>query len=227
LPIRTLLVEDAFTALQNGEEKGFAHFFHLHYRSLNFFAGRLLKDEALAEDVVAESFLKLFEKRATVQSEATLKSFLYTTVRNACLDKLEHLKVKAKHQKETAYLSKPTERSMEDELIRTETLSIVLKAMEELPPATRKVFQLHYIEGKSYDEISKQLNRSKETIRKQKQQGLLFLKRKLLLILIVVLASMYSHLSELQVALFQCRTFLVFATSSETLQLKVIAKVPH
>jgi len=96
--------------------------------------------------------------------------------------------VKAKHQKETAYLSKPAERSMEDDLIRAETLSIVLKAMEKLPPATRKVFQLYYIEGKSYDEISKQLNRSKETIRKQKQQGILFLKRKLLLILIVVLA---------------------------------------
>ncbi len=179
-----------FLSFQKGEEKGFAWFFHLHYNALHFFANRLLKDEAMSEDVVADSFVKLFAKRETIQSEMTIRSFLYTTVKNACLDKIDHLKTRAKHRKETLYLSNNTERSIADDLIRTETLAIVLKAMEELPPATRKVFQLLFIEGKSYDEIASELNRSKETIRKQKQQGLLFLKKKLLFILIIVLVFM-------------------------------------
>jgi RNA polymerase sigma-70 factor (family 1) len=183
--------ENLFLSFTNGHEIGFLHYYRLYYRPLRYFAIRLLKDEPLAEDVVEESFIKLFEKRATIQSEAGIKGFLYTTVRNACFDKLEQQKIRAAHHRQIEYLQAKESTSADAELIRTETLAIIINAIEQLPPATRKVFQLHYIEGMSYDEISKTLGRSKETIRKQKQQGLATLKGKLLFIALMVCSILF------------------------------------
>ena len=183
-----------FISLQNGKEEGFRYFFDLHYRSLLFYAKRLLKDDVTAEDMVEDCFLKLFEKRNTLRSEDTLKSFLFTILKNACLDWLERNKTKARYQREASHSCQSFQNSAIEEMIRTETLSLVLEAMEQLPPATRRVFKMLYIEGKSYDEISRELNRSKETVRKQRNQGLIALRKKLLILLffLVQIPALYS-----------------------------------
>ena len=179
-------IDEYFQSLQQGEEKGFAYFFHEYYKALYYFATRLLPDDALAEDAVEESFIKLYEKRNTIQSAQTIKGFLYTTVRHACLDKLAQQKSREVHHQHILYAHDKSESSSFEDLIKTETWALVLKAMEDLTPATKKVFQLHYLEGKSYEEIATQLGRSKETIRKQKQQGLIFLRKKLIPVLISI-----------------------------------------
>lgn len=168
-----------FHSFQRGEERGYAHFFHSHYKALFFFANGLLKDENLAEDVVADSYVKLFEKRTTIRSAGTIKSFLYTTVRNACLDLLRKQAVRTAHHKDLARLQEQVAAPAFDHLVRTETFSLILAAIEELPPASRAVFKLYYLEGLSYDEIAQELGRSKETVRKQKQYGLAVLRSKL------------------------------------------------
>lgn len=182
-------IHDLFTSFQRGEETGYAYFFHAYYRSVFYFANSLLKDDNLAEDTVADCFLKLYQKRETIQSESTVKSFLYTAVRNACMDSLRKQKVRSRNQQDIAYLQDTIEASAAEHLIRTETLSLILSAIEELPPASRTVFKLHYLEGLSYDEIADQLGRSKETIRKQKQYGLQVLRGKLSGLPILVLFS--------------------------------------
>ena len=176
-------IDIIFLSFKNGEEKGFAFFFNLHYKALHYFAMGLLKDEALAEDVVETSFLKLYEKRTTIQSAITIKSFLYTTVRNHCLDKIKQQKRRKAHNKSFAYLQDNFEFISFKEEIKTQTLAIVLEAIEELPPVTQKVFKLFYLEGKSYDQIAEELNRSKETIRSQKKNGLTMIRKKLLFFL--------------------------------------------
>jgi len=172
-------IQALFQSFQRGEERGYAHFFHAHYKALFFYASGLLKDEERAEDAVADGFVKFFEKRATIQSAATVKSFLYTTVRNACLDSLRKQKVRTMHHSGLAYLQEKAEASAAEHLIRTETLSLVARAIEALPAASRAVFTLYYFEGKSYEEIAVELGRSKETVRKQRQYGLSVVRGKL------------------------------------------------
>jgi RNA polymerase sigma-70 factor (family 1) len=171
---------DYFISFQKGEEKGFANYFKLHHKPLLYFATRLVKDSALAEDLVEDSFLKLFEKRNTIQSEDTLKGFLFTTVRNACLDKIKQQKLRSVHNIQYAYLTETIKKTVVEEMIRTETFALILKAIEDLPPATQKVFKLFYLEEKSYDEIAAHLNRADGTIRNQKKQALQMLRKKLL-----------------------------------------------
>jgi RNA polymerase sigma factor (sigma-70 family) len=76
-----------------------------------------------------------------------------------------------------AYTCEKIQPSSIEDMIRTETISMALKAMETLPAATRKVFQLHFIEGKTYDEIANELGKSKNNHPQTKATGFDTIKR--------------------------------------------------
>ena len=85
-------IEDLFISLQKGEQRGFDYFFHLYYKPLLYFANSILKDKEVAEDTVADSFVKLWEKRKTIRSASGVKPYLYMSVRNSCLNILRKQK---------------------------------------------------------------------------------------------------------------------------------------
>lgn len=171
-------IEEYFQSFQNGEEKGFAYFFRSYHKQLLYFAQKLVHKKQIAEDIVEDGFLKLLENRCSIQAASTIKPFLYSTIRNACVDKLRREKTQADRSRQLFYLQDEEEQSSLEYLIRTETIALILAAIEELPSATQNVIRLHYLEEKSYDEMAKELNRSKETIRKQKKAGLVFLQKR-------------------------------------------------
>lgn len=195
VPTNYIPNQEQFLSFKKGEEKGFAHYFREHYKPLQFFCQKLLKNEPLAEDIATNTFVKLFERREAIRNESNLVGFLYTTARNACIDQLLQQKSRARNHKQLQYLAAVSERTTFEEIVHAETWTKVLKAMETLPPATKKVFQMLFIEGKNYSEIAKETGRSKETIRIQKRKGLIILKRKLLLSVIVFCLNCLSVLS--------------------------------
>jgi RNA polymerase sigma-70 factor (family 1) len=187
-------VEDYFLLFQKGEERGFSYFFHLHYQPLVFFAKRILKDDTLAEDIVENSFLKLFEKRDSIKSSSTVKGFLFTLVRNGCLDTIRQQKLREAHNKSFAYLQTSFEEICLKEIVCTESLSLIIAAIEELPPASQKVFKMFYLEGKGYDQIALELGRSRQTIKTQKKLALSSVRKKLLLFLPFIFSFITPHL---------------------------------
>lgn len=171
--------QELFYSFQKGEERGFAYFFRLYYRELVFFAGHLVRDRGVAEDIVVESFIKFFEKRTSLQGLETVKGFLYVSVRNAALSHLKTLKNQKAHQKEFGYLSIPEEQEVFREMVSSDVVAQVLAALNDLPAACQKVFRLYYFENKTYREIATQLGISEHTVRNQKARGRYLLKKKL------------------------------------------------
>lgn len=114
-----------------------------YYRGLAYFAYRLLKDREAGEDVVQDVFVMLFEKGVPFEKSGVLKSFLYITVRNRCLDYLKHQKVIEKHQAESLLAGgEPSHDSIWAALVESETLSIIKKAIDQLPCECAKVMRL-------------------------------------------------------------------------------------
>ena len=144
----------------NNGIKDYTLIFEQYYRRLVYFAYRLLKDREAGEDVVQDVFVMLFEKGVPFENSDLLKSFLYITVRNRCLDYLKHRKVVEKHQA----------------LVESETLSIVKEAIDQLPCECAKVMHLVLLEYNS-TEIAEKLDVEPSTVRAQKQRGLLLLKK--------------------------------------------------
>lgn len=161
-------------AFQRGEETGFNYFFNLLYEKLVYYAYRMLKDKDDAEDVVEASFIKIWEKRETIDTNnpKVIASYIYTSVRNRCLNKIKSDKLI--YQDKIAldrYVSKDIHEPVIDAMIRAETIDFVYKAIKVLPGNCRKIMTLMFVDGLSYSEVAEKLNLSLSTVKNQRARA--------------------------------------------------------
>ncbi len=82
-----ILDEKELTGLiANGDDAAFEKLFKMYFKNLHGFALMLLKDEALAEDMVQQVFYKLWRSKESIQIHTSLKSYLFSSVRHECLN---------------------------------------------------------------------------------------------------------------------------------------------
>jgi RNA polymerase sigma-70 factor (family 1) len=157
----------------------FTSVFVKSYTGLVFFSNKMVGDKQEAEDIVQNAFVSYWNSKETLGSEpGVVKSFLYTTVRNACMDLLRHRMVVQKFRAQLA--DDPAEENfVETEIIHAEVLSEIFNAIGLLPPGCRQVLEMSYLGGKSNQEISNDLGVSINTVKTQKQRALQLLRLKL------------------------------------------------
>lgn len=143
---------DSVRNIQTGDETAFREFFNEFYQTLCTFANSYVLDNALAADIVQETFVKLWNRKQNFESILKMKSFLYVTVRNSCLNKIRDKKTTTVNLSEADHLI-----FFQDTLIEKETCRILYKAIGTLPPQTRKIIELA-LEGKKNTEIAEELN---------------------------------------------------------------------
>ena len=165
---------------RKGNEKSMIYFFDLHFKALVYFSARLSQDDIEAEDIVSDCFLKLWQRRADFQTAQNIKAFLYISCRNACLNFLEHLKVRSAAQETYFRQLEEGEETILYDIIKTELLDIVNKEIEKLPGKMQEIFKLIYFEGKKTGEIADALDLSVQTVRNQKGKAIEMLKTALL-----------------------------------------------
>lgn len=123
---------------------------------------RIVNDEAEAEDILQESFLKAFRKIDTFRGEVSFGAWLKKIVVNRSLDHLKKRKVKFEEVTSgTIQLADDGEDYSE---IDTERIR---KAIASLPDGYRTILSLHLIEGYDHEEISQILNISNAASRTQ------------------------------------------------------------
>ena len=111
------------TAFKNRDAKAFAYIFRLHRKALVYFAEKLLGIREEAEDIVADSFMKLWAKHGDFDSFPAIKSFLYVTTRNACFDFLKYSKRVSASQKEFSYWADNKEEEILHIMFKAELLA--------------------------------------------------------------------------------------------------------
>jgi RNA polymerase sigma-70 factor (family 1) len=173
--------DDVIAAFRNGKEWGFDHFFKTYYRSLVFFARRYVIELAVAEDMVAEVFVNVWNKREKIDSEEGLKGYLYQSVYHASLRWLEReSKRDSIHNQFITESTAGSENADQlENMIRAETIRQVREAISTLPGQCRKVFEKIYIEGKSVRETASELNLSITNVKNQKARGLKLLRNRI------------------------------------------------
>ena len=171
--------EDYFILFREGDAQGFNYFFHQLYKPLIHFAFTFLKNRQAAEDIVEDSFLRLWEQRQILQSSSSVKPFLFAVVRNRCID----LKRKEKHQTAyVAYLKKGGDEIAADlmhKIIVSESMHQIYTAIQNLPIKYKRIFNLVYVQGKEIKEIAFELNLPLSTVKSQKARVLELLKKQL------------------------------------------------
>ena len=155
-----------------GETTTLQTLYDLHYRALWYFANRLVDNTEQAEDIVAEAFIKLWNRRHQFQNLEKIRPFLFVVTRNACITYLKQHKRREFSHNEISYLSPISEEDADTEQLRAELVQEVLLQAEAMPPQMKKIFSLFYVEGKSLSEIADNLDVSINTVRSQKVNAL-------------------------------------------------------
>lgn len=131
------------------------------------FAYSIVKDQAEAEDILQDVFLKLWSKREEWKYIENLEAYCYRTVKNAALDRLASIAVRKTGvidpEKENVFFVES--RSPHSEMVRKEQRSAIDQSIETLSENQRLVFTLREIEGMSYREIAETLSISENLVK--------------------------------------------------------------
>lgn len=164
---------------REGTEKAFSQVFRALYPAVCYYALRITNDQTAAEDIAGEAFLKLWDRREQFHHFNVLKSYLYTTTRNASINWLNVSKRQHKSESEAASLNRDDQNYVLHDIIRAETLLQVYTALDRLPPQCRKIMTMLYIEGKNVRQVAEELGLGIGTIKTQKARGLTILREQL------------------------------------------------
>lgn len=177
-------------SLQHGEEEAYACVFRTYYAPLFNYAGRILRDEEQANDVVQETFCRLYEKRADITIHLSLKSYLYRSVYNSCIDLIRHRKVKDAYVDSEMldfYFSRIIQ-SPEAELrmLDEDIGHAIREAISHLPERCRQIFCLSKLDGLSNKEIAEELGISVKTVETQMTTAFVRLRKELEWLLFII-----------------------------------------
>lgn len=188
--------EELLKAVQaDGSERAFRILFDRHYTHLVTFAEKILTNRAdayeTASDMVQNVFVSLYEN-TDIEVSSSVRSLLFTSVRNACYNVIKHQRVvQLYEQKAAAEFSEiaPADDGAETLIEQSEANAKVAQALSQLPEQCRRIFMMSRFEGASNQQIADILDISKRTVETQISNALKTL-RKLLLALIIFIISL-------------------------------------
>ena len=158
----------------NTEERFRELFLAMHPKLIRY-ATTLMGDADEAKDMVSEVFGKAWENFSSLSDEA--KTWLYTTTRNECLNRLKHLQVEQSHI-EAIILA--TQADVDNGYWEHEALLQKVEAIaRSLPEPTCTVLRLCYWEKRTYREVAEQLGISPDTVKKHISKTLQMLREEM------------------------------------------------
>ena len=165
--------EDRPTALSVKEN--FDSIYINNFSRLFLFAKEYVLFDEEAENIVQDIFLMLWEKREALRVDVSLTAYLFTLVKNKCIDFLRHQMVEqmysenVKHEyNEELNVKLFALESFDHDFSSEEDIETLLRnAIDKLPERCRLIFIKSRIEGKKYKEIAEELNLSVNTVEGQ------------------------------------------------------------
>lgn len=149
--------------IQKKDVETFERYYKNHYKEFFLMARKYVKDEAQAEEIVNDVFLKIWEDGYGIVIESSLKSYLYRSVINRSLNFLNKSKRERLLNVDEVIL--PDE-GYELQLIEENELKTRLyEAVEKLPDQCKKVFEMSRFDGLKQQEIADMLGISIKTVK--------------------------------------------------------------
>ncbi|MDP3915449.1 MAG: RNA polymerase sigma-70 factor [Bacteroidota bacterium] len=154
--------------LRKGDKKAYEAVYNEFFGVLYHLCLNYLHDEKVAEEMVQDTFMKLWEIRETLNDQINIRNFLYTITKNNCLNHLRNQKISLKHQENMKYLEMQFNYEALEKLgnyLQFEELrNKIDEAISKLPAEVIETFKLSRFEELSYREIAEQQGISIKTV---------------------------------------------------------------
>ncbi|WP_256007351.1 RNA polymerase sigma factor [Pedobacter deserti] len=164
------------TRLKAGDKQAFESLYHRYKHRIAGNLLRLLKSEELAEEILQDMFVRLWDRRSSIDPEQSFRSYLFRVAENKVMDYYRRMaRDKKMREKLTAAVSELYSH-IEEDIFSKENSRMLQEAIDQLPPQRKQVFILCKMEGKSYKEVAELLSISPSTINDHLYKANLFLK---------------------------------------------------
>ena len=166
--------KDLTSNLSKADPKTFGMLFSEYYGPLCLYAMRFTRDKASAEEIVHETFVKLWEYWENLEVTETVTGYLYKSVQNNSLNYLKKEQIKNKYSEAYAQKLKNaeeyftvTQESGLSVVLAKELESRILEAIDLLPEQCRDIFKLSRFAGLKNQEIAQKKKVTLNTVQKQ------------------------------------------------------------
>lgn len=166
--------------IKQGNLDAYTKIYHRYFQLMFVFAYKKLRDEELAKDMVQELFIKLWERRESLNTTSNFTAYLYVALRNKILDYYSHQQVRNRYANflEKYMLNSKAEDA--DHRIRERQLADYIETqIQTLPPKMRLIFEMSRKEHLSHKEIATVLETSENNVSTQIMNAIRILKVKL------------------------------------------------
>jgi len=173
------------TQIKERNQGAFRLLFDAYYKSLYAYAAKFVGAE-VAHDVVQDLFSGIWQKGTDWNITSSLQNYLFTGIRNNCLQWLEKQKVRDKYLHESVWHLALDEVNFYNtagdgaqSLMQAELQNKLEEAISKLPPQCQKVFRMSRLDVKKNREIAEELDISQKAVEKQLTKALKFLREEL------------------------------------------------
>lgn len=152
--------------LMSSDEAAYTELYDRYWKRLYLFASRMLQDEEQGMDIVQDLFTTLWHNRKEFDITTSLKTYLYTSVRNLALNYINKSKQKDKYLQSMVSFSEKGEMNTEEQVLFKEFSDRIDRQIEHFPPKMKQIFVLSRNQGLSNKAIANELGVTDHAVKK-------------------------------------------------------------
>lgn len=157
----------ALTPIRSKQD--FEYLYNRYYKTLVYLAKGFVESQSIAEELVQDAYLKLWERRHLLHEGSNLINYLYTLTKNAAINYLHHKELSERTMREHLIPELQFKQQALNELPDSfsefnELIARIDTIIDSLPDDVRSIFIKSRFDGKTYPEIAKELQISIKTV---------------------------------------------------------------
>ena len=147
--------------IREGDLRAYYKVFEAYQLKLYRYIYKYTQSAYYAEEIVQLSFIKLWEKRASLSEQYSISAQLFRIAKSTLIDLLRKEKIRDTQELSDTFISGD---GQEERFIHKEALQRVMAAIDDLPVQSQQVFKLSRLNDLSHKEIGAQLSISPKTV---------------------------------------------------------------
>ena len=187
--IDPILKNELIEKIIAGNHTAFEILFKTYSQRLIYFSRRYVLDKQIAENIVQDVFLRIWQNKGNLDPAKNIQSYLFTAVKNESLKQLRHLSVEKQQQENVSRLS-VVELNPDEAIDKNELTGELNKALNNLPLKCREIFTMSRFDQLKYSEIADILGISIKTVETQMGRALKKLREQLAHLISIILFLM-------------------------------------
>ena len=161
--------------LRNNDIGAFNSLYWKYHGAIYANALKLIKDPVIAEDIVQDVFITLWEKRHTIDPQQDIGGWLIVISHHRTIDQLKRKLRQALAEKILDSIIVQPDAFKED--VREDQLGTIENAVKQLSPQKRKVFELCKVQHRTYEKAAEELHISKYTVKEYLSEAIISIKK--------------------------------------------------